>query len=135
MNPALDVCRGDPYPLLLEVQTAANTKEVSIKVLPKVRITPIIWSSHTTAEHIPKWLYILLQRDLIVHGSVPLFTVARKQNSLDVHQLMDNGNMVHINNGTEFSCNETWNYKIHEYIDIIHLNEASQTQKEAPLST
>ena len=30
--------RGDTYPLLLQLQTAANTKEVSIKVLQKLEL-------------------------------------------------------------------------------------------------
>lgn len=49
---------------------------------------------------------------------------------------MDNENIIHINFGTEFSCNEKWNYEIHELIEKAGDNapdEASQTQKEASL--
>lgn len=53
--------RGDTYPLLLQLQTAANTKEVSIKVLQKLELhLPYDPAIPLLSTYIPKRLSILL---------------------------------------------------------------------------
>lgn len=71
-------------------------------------------SIYTTLGHIPKGVYILLQRHLLTHVHWCLSIIAEIKNSIDVgitwysimstNRWTDNDSVEHLNNEILFSC-------------------------------
>lgn len=59
--------KGDTYTLLVGVQICAATVEIGVMIPQKARHGSTIGSRYITPGHIPKGLYILLQRHLLIH--------------------------------------------------------------------
>jgi hypothetical protein len=61
-----DAGKVDANALWVGVYTATAIMEISVMLLQKLQMN-LLWSNYIYLWHMPKWLYILLNRDLLIH--------------------------------------------------------------------
>lgn len=85
--------------------------DITKKVPHSAGIEFLLDSTPPEHAYTQRWVYLLTGTcsSMFIDG---LFTTARKQDQLAVHQLMDNENVVHINNEILFSHKGKWNQEI-----------------------
>lgn len=100
--------KGHTYSFLLRVQPCAFTMEISVVVPQKATVhLSTVRPNYTTLGYILNVLYILLQRDFLIHVHCCSFNDCRKfeqcrYSSMD--EWMDNKPIVYLCNEVFLSC-------------------------------